>query len=125
MNQKKPFALVRVTTIAVKRHQDWSNPGREGLIWLMLPHHCAYEGSLDRNSSQAGTWRQELMQMPWRDAAYWLAPHGLLRLLSYRTQDHQAKDGTAHNGLGPPPSITNHANVLQACLQPNCMEAFS
>jgi hypothetical protein len=28
---------------------------------------------------------------------------GLLSLLSYRTQDHQPRDGTAHNGLGPPP----------------------
>jgi hypothetical protein len=31
------------------------------------------------------------MQRPWRDAAYWLAPHGLLSLLSYRTQDHQPR----------------------------------
>jgi hypothetical protein len=65
------------------------------------------EGSQDRNSSRAGTWRQEMMQRPWKGAAYWLAPHGLLGLLSYRTQDHQPRDGTTHNGLGPPPSITN------------------
>ena len=32
---------------------------------------------------------------------------GLLNLLSYRTQDYQPRDGTTHNGLGPPPSITN------------------
>jgi hypothetical protein len=42
---------------------------------------------------------QELMQRPWRSAAYWLAPHGLLSLLSYRTPDYQARDGTTHNGL--------------------------
>jgi len=47
--------------------------------------------------------KQELMQRPWRDATYWLASPGLLSLLSYRTQDHQPRDGTAHNGLGPPP----------------------
>lgn len=35
---------------------------------------------------KAGTRRQELMQRPWRDAAYRLAPHGLLILLSYRTR---------------------------------------
>jgi hypothetical protein len=34
-------------------------------------------------------------------------PHGLLSLPSYRTQDRQPRDGTTHNGLGPPPSITN------------------
>jgi hypothetical protein len=39
------------------------------------------------------------MQRPWRAAAYLLAPHCLLSLLSYRTQDHQPRDGTIHNGL--------------------------
>jgi hypothetical protein len=52
------------------------------------------EGSQDRNSNRAGTWRQELMQRPWRDAAYWLASHGLLSLLSYRTQGHQPRNGS-------------------------------
>jgi len=42
------------------------------------------------------------MQRPWRDVTYWLAPPGLLSLLSYRTQDHQPRNGTTHNGLGPP-----------------------
>jgi hypothetical protein len=65
--------------------------------------------SQDRNSHRAGAWRQKLMQRPWRDAAYWLAPCGLLSLLSYRTQDYQPRDGTTHNGLGlgPPHLITN------------------
>jgi hypothetical protein len=40
-------------------------------------------------------------------AAYWLAPHGLLSLFSYGIQDHQPRDGTTHNGLGPPLLITN------------------
>ena len=39
----------------------------------------------------AGTWRQALMQRPWRDAAYWLVLHGLLSLLSYRIQDYQPR----------------------------------
>jgi hypothetical protein len=30
------------------------------------------KGSQDLNSHRAGTWRQELMQRPWRGAAYWL-----------------------------------------------------
>jgi hypothetical protein len=46
--------------------------------------------------------KQELMQRPWRDVPYWLASPGLLSLLSYRTQDYQPRDGTTHNGLGPP-----------------------
>jgi hypothetical protein len=40
------------------------------------------EGSQGRNSSRAETWRQELMQKPWRCAVYWLASPGLLSLLS-------------------------------------------
>jgi hypothetical protein len=41
--------------------------------------------------------KQELMQRPWKDAAYWPALPGLLSLLSYRTQDYQPRDGTTHN----------------------------
>jgi hypothetical protein len=59
------------------------------------------KGSQDRNPHRAGTWRQELMQRPWRDVPYWLASPGLLSLLSYRTQDYQPRDGTAHNGPFP------------------------
>jgi hypothetical protein len=40
------------------------------------------------------------------DAVYWIASHGLLRLLSYRTQDHLPRGGTTHSGLGPP--LINH-----------------
>jgi hypothetical protein len=32
------------------------------------------KGNQDRNSYRAGTWRQELMKRPWRDAAYWMLP---------------------------------------------------
>jgi hypothetical protein len=43
----------------------------------------------------------------WRNAAYRLAPHGLLNLLSYRVQEHQPRDSTTHNRLGPPSSMNN------------------
>ena len=49
-------------------------------------------------------------------AADWLAPHGLLSLLSYRT-----RDSTTHNGLSSPPSISNEEKALQ----PDLMEAVS
>ena len=51
-----------------------------------------------RAGTQEGTWRQELKQRPWRSAAYWLAPPGLLSLLSYTPWDHPAMEGTTHNG---------------------------
>ena len=55
------------------------------------------------------------------DAAYWLASHGLLSLLSYGIQDQQPRDGTTHNWAGP--SSTDH--YLKNALQPSLMEAFS
>ena len=52
------------------------------------------------------------MQRPWKGVDCWLAPHGLFSWLSNRTQDHQRRDGTTHNGLGPPPhcSLTKKMN---------------
>jgi hypothetical protein len=44
--------------------------------------------SQDRNSHREGILRQELMQRPWKGAAYWIASPSLLSLLSYRTQDY-------------------------------------
>jgi hypothetical protein len=64
-------------------------------------------GSQVRNSSRTGTWTQEPMQRPWRSAVYWLTYNDLLSLHSYRTQNHQSRDGPTHNGLGPPPLTVN------------------
>lgn len=66
------------------------------------------EGSQDKNSNRAGTRRQELVQRPQRSTTYWLVLHGLLRVLFYRTQDHQPRSGTTHNKLGPPTPSTNY-----------------
>ena len=54
------------------------------------------------------------MQRPW-SIAYWLAPHGLLNLLSYRTQDHQSRGGPTLNGLdsSPPEGEALLTNYLQ------------
>ena len=38
------------------------------------------------------------MQRPWQGGG---TPPVLLSLLSYRTQDHQSRDGITHSGLGP------------------------
>jgi hypothetical protein len=90
------------------KHHDLKQVGEER-VYLAYTSVLLFiiEGSQDRNSSRAGTWRQELMLRPRRGAAYSLAPHGLLSLPSYSTQDHQARDSTTQHGLGPPPSITN------------------
>ena len=64
--------------------------------------HFITKGSEDRNINRVGTWRQQLMQRPWRVLFI-----GLLSLLSYRTQDYQARQGTTPNWLGPPLLITS------------------
>ena len=56
-----------------------SNLGRKEFIWLMYPESQSLEGSQGSSSNRAG----ELMQRPWRGAAYRLALHGLLGLLSF------------------------------------------
>ena len=53
------------------------------------------------------------MQRSWRSAALWFALRGLPSLLSYSTQDHYARSGTAHSELDPPTSIINQENVPQ------------
>jgi hypothetical protein len=60
------------------------------------------KGTQDTNSKKSGTWRQELMQKPWSGVAYWIVSPGLLSLLSYKTQDHQPRDGTTCNGSSYP-----------------------
>lgn len=79
----------------------------KALLKLCLLVTVTIEGSQDGNSNRAGTWKQELTQRSWRGAAYRLAPHGLLSLLSYSTQSRLTRGGATRNGLGPPPSITN------------------
>jgi hypothetical protein len=53
---------------------------------------------------------------------------GLLSLLSYKTLYCHPRDGTTHNGLGPPPSITNKKcpppTPAQVCLQLVSREHF-
>jgi hypothetical protein len=70
--------------------------GRKGFIQLTLPHCCSSPRKSGLELKQGR--KQELMQRPWRDVTYWLASPGLLSLLSYRTQDYQARDGTTHKG---------------------------
>jgi hypothetical protein len=56
------------------------------------------KGSQDRTSHRARTWRQELMQRPWRDAAYWLVIAQLVFLREHRA----TSPGMASPTMGPP-----------------------
>jgi len=62
---------VRVSIAVTKHHNQKSNVGEERLYLaytstaLLIIERCC-----DWNSKKAGTWRQELMQRPWRSAAH-------------------------------------------------------
>jgi hypothetical protein len=59
------------------------------------------KGSQDRNSSRAGTWKQELIR-----GHGGMLFTGLLTLISYRTQDHQPRDG--HHSQQAVSSLIDH-----------------
>ena len=60
---------IRVSIAAMKHHDQVY------LVYLAYTSISLFiiKGSQDRNSSRAGTWRQELMQRPWTSSACWLA----------------------------------------------------
>lgn len=66
----------------------------------------------DQEASGAGGTKEEKGGRSWcrghgEGVAYWVAPHCLLNLLSYNTQDHHLWNGTTHNDCLPTgPSIT-------------------
>ena len=86
--------LVRVM-VETEHHDQKASWGGKGIVGLHfhIAVHC--EGSQDRNSNRAGTWRQEMTQRPWKGAAYWHAPYGLLRPLSIEPR-------TTSPGMTPP-----------------------
>ena len=55
------------------------------------------------------------MKRPGGSAVHWLAPRGgLLSVLSYRSQDHQTRDGSTYNG----PSPINHYKLAYCQIFP-------
>lgn len=76
----------------MKKLSEQSKLGIRGFIELTRNSSLfVIERSQDRNTSRTGTWRRERMQGPWRDAAYWLAPHCLPGLLFSIPQDLQPR----------------------------------
>jgi hypothetical protein len=73
---------LKVSTDAMRRHDQNTS--------LLSTSQFIIQGSQDRNSNRAGSWRQELMRRPWRVLLAGLLSC-LLGLLSYRTQNHQPK----------------------------------
>lgn len=73
-----------------------------------------------RAETMAGIWLQELIQRPWRVAARWLAPHGLLSQQSRTTHGCS----TLHSELDPPTSVMKQDSTPYTCLQTNWWRHF-
>lgn len=88
--------VLAMVSIAMMKQQNQKQGGEEnGLFGLV--HHWRKSG---QEFKQEGT-DAEAMAGGVGSAAYWLASHGMLSLLSYRAWDHQHRDGTAYNRLDP------------------------
>jgi hypothetical protein len=98
---------LRVSTAASKHHDQKASWDFFGLHFHRAVHHGRKSG-LDRNSNLLGTWRQELMQRPWRAL--------LTGLLSIASSVCLLIEPRKHRG-DPPVSITNGENSLQLDLR--------
>jgi hypothetical protein len=89
-----PGVLLRVS-VAAMRHYDQSNSGRKGLIshFHITVHHQRKSGQELKQARNPETGADA-------EAMEGLLLTGLHRLLSYRTQKNQPRDG-------PPPSTAN------------------
>ena len=100
--QTRIVCILTCFSAAVIRHwpkATWERMGLFPLIAYSPLLREAMAGARGRN------WRQELKQKPLRNVLYWLAPYGLLSLLSSTTQDNKPKGSTTRSGLGPPTSV--------------------
>jgi hypothetical protein len=83
----------------------WRVGGWGGVIRFMLPASLLKEVRTGAHTGQDPSGRSYAEAM---EGCCLLAYSPLLaQPVSYRTQDHQPRDGTVHKGLGPPRSITN------------------
>jgi hypothetical protein len=90
------------------KHQDQeASWGRKGLFSLHIHITVHHQRSQERNSHSTGTWRQELMQRPWRGVAYWTAP--LAYLVCFLTELRTTSPGMVPPTMGwaLPSLITN------------------
>ena len=106
--------------VAMKYRDQKASWGEKGLFGLCL-HTDSHGMKSGQELKQGRNLKAGADAEAMERAAYWLASTGLLSLLSYRTQDHQPRDGTTHNGLGPLTSVTNEEDALWL----NLMETFS
>ena len=95
--------------------------GRKGFIWFTLPHSSPSWKEVIQELKQGRNLEAGADAEAMEGAAYWLPMVCSASLLSYRTQNYHLRDGSTHNGLSPPPLITN----LEKAIELDLIEAFS
>jgi hypothetical protein len=86
--------LVRLTSVVVK-HRLQKQAGEERVYLTYTSISLFIIKEIRTGTHRSLTWRQELMQRPEISMVYWLVVHGLLNLLSYKSQDTSP-------GMAPP-----------------------
>lgn len=114
--------LLRVS-IAVTKHYDHKQLVEERVYFsIQFSLHTQFLGELWTGTEQG----KNRVRRGWKGHEGVMLTHqGSLSLLSYSTQWHHHRGGTAYSEVGPHISIINEENAPQACLWVNLVAAFS
>jgi hypothetical protein len=107
------YQLVDILLCSLQTTRNWERKVLFGWCFHITVHHCGESGQKLQQSRnlKVGTLAEAMKELI----------TVLLSLIPYRTQDHQPRDGTTYNRLGPSPMVDNWENAWQ----PELMEAFS
>lgn len=89
----------------MRKQCDQKQPGVER-VYSPYPSISVHHRRQRRSPEEAGAGTES-----WRNAAYYLASHGMPSLLFYGAQNHQPKGGTTYCGLGLSKSITTTTTI--------------
>lgn len=105
------------------KHYDKSKLGKKCLFGLYLDY-CSSSKEVRKGTQQGRNMETGTDKATLRSIHYWFAIYGMPSLLSYRTHEHQLRDGTTQNGLGPPTSITNKEITYRLTCSPILLRHF-
>lgn len=103
---------LRIFTAMTKRHDQKHVREERFCFAYNSRQQCITKGSHDKNSGRLGTFRQELMQKPWKSTTYWFALYCWFTLHPDHESTNSPHPSTSpsthpypYHGQGPPTSI--------------------
>lgn len=105
--QGRECVLLRVIIAVIKYYGHLQGRDLFGLYFHITVHPQRKSG---KELNQGRNLEARVAEGPQGSAAYWLAHHGFLSLPSYRTKNHQPKDGTTQS------RVLFHQSVIMKCL---------